>query len=126
MNCMTIGNTVRKITKKKRVYPAFSLRIIKSQINCCQMRFTMDNETQLVLAKYHEDPESLTDPENVILLTYIVGMQSDQIALLKDNQSMYEKLLTELQHAVAQLQNMQEAQRCGVSEAGIILDPSRM
>lgn len=81
----------------------------------------MDNETQAVLMKYNEAPETLTDPEHVVLLTYVVGLQSDQIALLKDNHKLYEKHLTELQHAVAQLQNMMEAQRRGETESGIIL-----
>ncbi|URQ03523.1 hypothetical protein PVA23_146 [Vibrio phage PVA23] len=54
-------------------------------------------------------------------MTYIIGMQTDQIALLKENNKLYDKAITELQQAVSQLQIKHAALERGETESGIIL-----
>ncbi|AFN37553.1 hypothetical protein OLCHANIL_00175 [Vibrio phage V05] len=80
-----------------------------------------DLSTEAVLKKYNEAPETLTTDENVVLLTYIIGMQTDQIALLKENNKLYDKAIIELQQAVSQLQIKHAALERGETESGIII-----
>ncbi|QIW91094.1 hypothetical protein COHAPHLL_00231 [Vibrio phage V09] len=80
-----------------------------------------DLSTEAVLKKYNESPETLTTDENVVLLTYIIGMQTDQIALLKENNKLYDKAIIELQQAVSQLQIKHAALERGETESGIII-----
>ncbi|AGN30372.2 hypothetical protein VPFG_00375 [Vibrio phage nt-1] len=80
-----------------------------------------DLSTEAVLKKYQEDPESLNSDESVVLLTYIVGLQTDQITLLKENNKLYDKAILELQQAVSQLQIKHAALERGETESGIIL-----
>ncbi len=80
-----------------------------------------DLSTEAVLRKYQEDPESLNSDENVVLLTYVVGLQTDQITLLKENNKLYDKAILELQQAVSQLQIKHAALERGETESGIII-----
>ncbi len=76
---------------------------------------------QSVLDKYNKAPESLDDNESIILLTYIMGLQSDQIKHMQSNMKLYDQTITELQHAVSQLQIKHAALERGETESGIII-----
>lgn len=80
-----------------------------------------DLSVEAVLTKYNEDADSLSDSESVVLLTYVVGMQTDQITLLKENNRLYDKAINELQQAVSQLQIKHAALERGETESGIII-----
>ena len=81
-----------------------------------------DNVTlQSVLKKYNEDSDSLQDSESIILLTYIMGLQSDQLKHMQDNLKLYDQTITELQHAVRQLQIKIDTMERGETPSGIIL-----
>lgn len=80
-----------------------------------------DITIQSVLKKYNEDPDALEDNESIILLTYIMGMQSDQIKHMQDNMKLYDQAIIELQSAVTQLQIKHAALERGETESGIII-----
>lgn len=80
-----------------------------------------------LLAKL-EAGEELTAEESIAMLTHLVETQNNQIraqAETLNKQSnvigTHEKAITELQHAVNQLQLMHEADRRGESVGGIVL-----
>ncbi|AUR86056.1 coil containing protein [Vibrio phage 1.081.O._10N.286.52.C2] len=79
-----------------------------------------DLSTKAVVDKY-DAGEELTTDENIVLLTYIIGMQADQIASQGRNMKLYDRAINELQAAVTQLQIKHQCLEAGETESGIII-----
>lgn len=88
-----------------------------------EMEARTQRETELVIKKYTSN-EELTDKEHVILLSYIVSKQTDQIDIMGRSLKSYEVAITELQHAIQELREVNDRKAYGFSESGIYVGES--
>ena len=104
---------------KRVIYSNHTLGPVPNPSTLFGILMEEDKITADVLAKY-ENGEALDTDESVVLLTYAMGIQSDNMEKLRANLKEHVMVIGELQAAVRQLQAKVEDQANGMVN-GIIV-----